>query len=161
MRRQSAERGSVLLEFAIVAAGAFLGTLLFFDVGTLLLGHLTLTQIVAEGVNTAARIPDLEEGTYVDQDTITSIVTNCSNASAATSDPCGHLFVQQRIRFLLDNTNLLVETPSITISTRYTELSGVAGAPNDTVVVTLTVVHSGFLLPPLTINVTAEAAYLY
>ena len=157
-QRSDDERGAVMLEFAIVAFGLFIGTLIFVDTARLIHEYLVLSQVTAEGVKLLSRTPALDEGEFDDQDQDAAIVAACGSPLSAAANPCGHLDAHEDIRFLLEEVPTQIETAASSIRSGY-ENAPVTG-PGQTVYMRITTVVDGFFLPNMPLSVSHEGPYL-
>jgi hypothetical protein len=159
--------GSVLLEFGIVIAGVMFGVLLLTDIGRALNEYLKLTHVVAEGAKTGTRVAGLQAGTKYDLDqdmtdltgTGETIVDVCSGvAGGASGQPCGHLLIQQRVRFLLQNMSFIIDLNNTHITT---ELAA-SGSGVSTAMITVTVSsqYDGMLLRHIPLGTSYQGPYL-
>ena len=85
------ERGAVLVEWAIVAAGLFLGFIISFDIAQAVNSYMLLTQAAYEGARFASRIPGMEPGTHTDVNPSQDEINDCVNRNTTTV-ACNHYF---------------------------------------------------------------------
>ena len=153
----SAERGSVMLEFALIVGGLVLGTVLFVDSAGALVEYLRITMAVNEGTKIASRTPGLEEGEFLDIDTDSAVTSACAVSNTAGS-PCGQLDVQQRVRFLVLNTTTQLDLADTTIRSTLTRDPSIT--PTNVVRVQINSHYRGYLLTSVPLGVVREGPYL-
>lgn len=182
---QHGERGAVLLEWAIVAFGLFVGFITFYDLATMLGCYLALSQVAYEGAKLGACYPNLEQSNssypsfstspkgYQNTNNVVTAVDSatCLNGGVPASHfPCGHNYVQDRIRYGFD----IVRATSywnryvtgMRLTTRFvapgeiTNSSGGDPTENNTVIVTFTAVYNGLFFRQFPITATVQTPYL-
>ena len=140
------ERGTSILEFAIVVPFLVFITLALIDFGRLIIDYLIISQIVREGVRTMSAYPELnniqEIKTKTDWDnelgngTSSGRLFECRKTPPPGAFNCGHFRAQFRMNELLQlypNANLVLKQ----FETEYQNSAGVA-AERDSVKVRLT-----------------------
>ena len=159
----SAESGAVLIEWAILAAGLFLGFLISFDVGQAINRYMLMTQAAYEGARFASRVPGMEVGAATSLVPDTDQQTACEE-NTPTSFFCNQYFVQQRIAAAIGDLNEFSNNgigQNFTVRTEYIPGSAGTGAGDDTVIVELRANLEGYLIPSLPLNVRHQVSYLY
>ncbi len=166
--------GAALVEFAIVAAGMLLGLLLFVDICYAVCNYFSLSGIAAEAVRSGGRVPELESVSAAYSDTIVSLhpAVSANQPSAADQENCdalrpsvtftwcGHNVIHQRIKTMLDHTELQVAPTSIQYSSSFVPRTSGTG-DYDSVFVTIAARYRGFLLVNWPIRVQAQGPYLF
>ncbi len=159
------EKGVVLLEWALVCFGLFVGLLLFYDISQVLVRYMMLTQAAYEGVRITSDIPDLEAGEGRDILLTANQTTDCENFAVVTGVLCGHALAQARIRKLIESMKVFDTQVSglgpKSIVTRYSPTTVASDENSDSVYVNLTSVYNGYILNNFTLRTNAQGAYLF
>ena len=154
---ERAESGVVLIEFALVAAGAFLALCLLFDLGAGINEYLKLTSVAAEGAKMATRLPTLGTGTFSNLDLDTETLSACSNNSAGK---CAHFIIHRRIRRVLQQNFPAVLASTAVIETYY-ETAAVSSEPANVIQIALSSRYDGILAHSFPIRAVMEGPYLF
>ena len=154
--------GAVIVEFAIVAFGLFIGSLIYLDVSHGVTQYLRLTNAASEALQAGVNFANLEVGTF---DSNSLILTASQKQQCfvveggLTTLRCGHALMFQRAEELIQA--LRVDVTNSTISSERF-FSGVSTAEtDDTVRIRITATLDNLILPDFDINVSQQGQYMF
>lgn len=155
----------MLLEWAFVVIGLMIGFLMFVDLGNMFNCYLVVTQVAYEGAKNAASYPSLEARSATNLVPTTTEESEClTGGNAASGFPCGHFFIQQRIRYAWDiarqNTYWSSLISSTVLTTRYVGVGETGTEIDNTVQVTFSVNFAGFVFRGLPVTSSISGPYL-
>ncbi len=161
------ERGTALLEFAIVVWGVVFGILIVLDVSLAVSQYMLFSQASYEGLRLGTTLPELEvspaEG-YTDITASTEEEEACVQR-LPSAIPCQHYLIHDRIRRALENINLFDRVGILggpqSITTFYVPSSAGTGTNDDTITVRLVGNYTGFFLPDIPLVIDLQGAYLF
>lgn len=139
------EKGSVMLEAALILPLVVLLLISMFDVGLMIHTHATLTEAANEAIRVGSRVDNLEEGEFIG--TIPSTVIN------------QHRIMHNRVSIIIEIQSLLQSLDSVSITTSCENINNDDARRNDTVSIVITVGYRTISplsrIVPLTVNHSA------
>ena len=159
----ASERGAVLVEWAIVTFGCFIGFFVVLDLGAFLTNYMSLTQIAREATRTLTAVPELKQGTFTDITATEEDRDNCEVMGDADF-PCGHWLAHERVRLLasvLFPVGRLVSTDQVSVTSEFIPTGASGGEEDDSVRVQISTRFSGVLLKRIPVRVSYRGPYLY